>query len=104
MQARVRSATPTSRNGRRSMTVPTNPPVTTEPIFPVPTTAMPRSPAPIRTSGTPKYFWLWIVCLLGLDYFSTLAYQPSITYLVVGRLGPLATALVVLITLAGLLP
>lgn len=50
------------------------------------------------------YFWLWVMCLLGLDYFSTLAYQPSITVQVAGRLGPLATAGVVLVTLLGALP
>jgi hypothetical protein len=52
----------------------------------------------------PEYFWLWIMCLLGVDYFSTLAYQPSITFNVAGRLGPLATVVVVLVTLFGALP
>src|SRR5262245_25780585 len=52
----------------------------------------------------PEYFWLWVVCLLGLDYFSTLAYQPSITFQFAGRLGPLATAVVVAVTLFGALP
>src|SRR3954466_5413706 len=54
--------------------------------------------------GGREHFWLWVMCLLGLDYFSTLAYQPSITFEVAGRLGPLATAVVVLLTLAGALP
>jgi hypothetical protein len=58
----------------------------------------PRLPKPV-----PSY-WVWVLCLLGVDYFSTLAYQPSITFQVAGRLGPLATALVVLVTLCGALP
>ncbi|HMF19021.1 MAG TPA: hypothetical protein VKE98_17565, partial [Gemmataceae bacterium] len=49
-------------------------------------------------------FWLWLMCLLGVDYFSTLAYQPSITYQVAGPLGPLATIVVILVTLIGALP
>ncbi len=59
---------------------------------------------PQATGRLPEYFWLWVMCLLGLDYFSTLAYQPSITFEVAGRLGPLATAVVVLVTLTGALP
>jgi hypothetical protein len=51
-----------------------------------------------------EHYWLWVLCLLGLDYFSTLAYQPSITFDVAGRLGPIATAVVVLVTLLGALP
>src|ERR1700677_359661 len=88
------------------MTAPTDPYVPAERVVPpLPAAAqIPPSPPAARSSGTPEYFWLWVVCLLGLDYFSTLAYQPSVTYKVVGRLGPLATALVVLITLFGLLP
>jgi hypothetical protein len=61
--------------------------------------------APNIAPGKPvEHYWLWVVCLLGLDYFSTLAYQPSITFAVAGRLGPLATLVVVLLTLAGALP
>ncbi len=50
------------------------------------------------------FYWLWVVSLLGVDYFSTLAYQPSITYHETQLLGPLATAAVVLVTLLGALP
>src|ERR1035438_9374858 len=54
--------------------------------------------------STEEHYWLWVLCVLGLDYFSTLAYQPSITFIETGRLGPLATAAVVLVTLFGALP
>jgi hypothetical protein len=44
------------------------------------------------------------MCLIGVDYFSSLAYQPSITFEVAEKYGPLATVGVVLATLFGLLP
>ncbi len=55
-------------------------------------------------TGMGEYSWPLVLCLLGLDYFSTLAYQPSLTFDAAGRLGPVATAGVVLATLLGALP
>src|SRR5580700_5809216 len=77
-----------------------------------------HNPAPTDSSESPssssdppsspsrpyQVAWPWVLCVIGLDYLSTLAYQPSVAFGSAGRLAPLVTILVAAVTVFLALP